>query len=240
MNIGLRAGAIPLVGMPSILAGRRIGVGSDDGLLTDRDTTRLDAEGIDLSSTKSGDKALVVLDGADPSSTMRAALQHIDPGDGTVHLLLVFPTAEYEARRHDRIAAGLTTPYTIGQLEEQARLVALRTGHEWLGPSGDEFEAIGAVGRLADCIRRVVENKGCTLIYIAPTKRSRWQRLLGGDEVAAIRRVLPASVRIVPLDIAPEPESMVAAGGISTSPRDPEGEDGTAVETEIPLRERSS
>ena len=237
-------GGVRLTGrMPSILAERVPRARSGTGLATAGESTAVDAGESGRASTKPDDRALVVLDGADPSSTLRAALQHIDLQNGRVRLLLVYPTAEYEARRRERIAAGLTTPYTIGQLEEEARLVALRTGHEWHrssggefeATSGGEFEAIGAVGRLTDCVRRVVEDNECTLIYFAPTKRSMWQRILGGDEVGALARALPASTSVVQLDTTAEPGVIVAVAGTSASSQDTAELDATAADVEIPL-----
>ena len=229
-------GGVRLTGrMPSILAERVPRARSGTGLATAGESTAVDAGESGRASTKPDDSALVVLDGADPSSTLRAALQHIDLQNGRVHLLLVYPTAEYEARRRERIAAGLTTPYTVGQLEEEARLLALRTGHEWHRSSGGEFEAIGAVGRLTDCVRRVVEDNECTLIYFAPTKRSMWQRILGGDEVGALARALPASTSVVQLDTTAEPGVIVAVAGTSASSQDTAELDATAADVEIPL-----
>lgn len=168
--------------------------------------------GVHPSASAAG-TSLVVLDPNDPSTTLRAVLQHPGVNDGDLALLVVFPTAEYQARRRARLAAGVTAPYTIDHLEMDARRIAHRAGCEWIDPTGVEFEAIGAVGRLQDCVRMVVAARGYTQVYILPPRRTVWQRILGdADSSAALTRVLPTSVTVVSVEGAVDVVSAVEDG----------------------------
>lgn len=165
---------------------------------TTADPATDDAGGTD--STASGERtALVVLDPAYPEATLRAALAHPDAA-GTVHLLTVFPTAEYEARRRDRAAAGVIAPYTVSHLETEARRLARRAGRRWLGTPGVDFEAFGAVGSTRDRVLAAVAERGYDRVFVAAPQRTIWQRLLGrADLSTAIARVLPTVVTVVPV-----------------------------------------
>ena len=146
-------------------------------------------------------RSLVVLDPNAPSTTLRAALQHPAVSEGEVHLLVVFPTAEYEARRRARIQAGVTAPYTIDHLETEAQRIAQRTGREWLAPAGIAFQPIGAVGRLRDCVWTAAEDREYTHVYVPATRRTLRQRLLGvGDNPSALAGTLPTVITVVPVD----------------------------------------
>lgn len=146
-------------------------------------------------------RSLVVLDPDSPLTTLRAALQHTEVDNGEVDLLVVFPTAEYETRRRARLESGVTAPYTIDHLEVEAERIARRAGREWLGPMGVEFEPTGAVGRLRDCVRTAVEERGYTSVYVAAPRRTLWRRLLGVEDVStALAGILPTVVTVVPVD----------------------------------------
>lgn len=145
--------------------------------------------------------SLVVLDPNDPSTTLRAVLQQHDTCEDRLTLLVVFSTAEYEARRRARVEAGVTAPYTIDHLEMDARHIADRAGREWIDPRGFGFEAMGGVGRVQDCIRRATADKAYRHVFVAESPRTVWQRLLRIEgPVAMLTRVLPTSVTTVPVD----------------------------------------
>lgn len=158
------------------------------------------------------DRSLVVLDPNAPSTALRAVLQHPAVSDGDIHLLVVFPTAEYEARRRARVQAGVTAPYTIDHLEAEAQRIAQRTGREWLDPAGIAFEPIGAVGRLRDCVRTAAEDRGYTHVYVPATRRTLRQRLLGvGDNPSTLFGILPTGITVVPVDgLLPSAENNAA------------------------------
>lgn len=159
-------------------------------------------------------RSLVVLDPDAPSTTLWAALQHPDVTDGALDLLVVLPTAEYEARRRARFEADVTAPYTIDHLEAEARRIAQRAGREWLDPIGVEFEPLGAVGRLRNSIRATVEDRGDTRVYVAAPERPIWKRVFGFEEFSAsLAGVLPTAVTVVPVDAAIDSALNVADPG---------------------------
>lgn len=146
------------------------------------------------------DKTLLVLNPADPSTTLRAALGHPETANSDLSLLVIFPTAEYEARRRARYEAGVATPYTIEHLEDEAQRIARRVGEEWLG-SADRFEARGAVGRPRDCVCAAVKELAVGRVFIPTSQRTIWQRLFGGlDLPTDLGRVLSTEVSIVSVD----------------------------------------
>lgn len=156
---------------------------------------------------------LVVLDPVDPAGTLQAALHDSATADGDLDLLLVVPTAEYERRRRDRIDAGVSGPYSIDHLEEEARRIARRAGHEVLDTEDAEFVAMGSVGRPRDRIREAVAEHGYERVYVPPERRSVLERLLGGSDLAAaLPRALPDGVTVVTAGVTVEP-----AGGESGS-----------------------
>ena len=156
-----------------------------------------------IPTTPSIGGSLVVLDPHAPSATLRAALQHPDLSHGRLSLLVVFPTAEYEARRRARLEADVTAPYTIEHLEMEARRIALRVGREWIDPTGVEFDSLGAVGRIRDSVRRVLEDREYTHVYVGRSPRTFWQRLRRvEDRSTMLTRVLPKIVTVVPVEYA--------------------------------------
>lgn len=154
---------------------------------------------------------LIVLDPDDPDTTLQAVVQDADANAAEIHVMRVFPTAEYEQRRRDRIDAGVPGPYTIEQLTNEARRIARRVGREYLGPDG--FEAMGAVGRNRDCIRRAVRTHDYDRVYVADHQHSIWQRLLGvADLSTELTRALPDVVSVVSTDdvVGPGTDESVA------------------------------
>lgn len=147
------------------------------------------------------DSVLVVLDAADPDTTLRAVIQEVDVAATTVDLLAVYPTAEYEKRRQDRLEAGVPGPYTLDHLAEEARRIARRVGREYLGADADDYEAMGAVGDKRACIRRTVQDAAYRRIYVAERSRSLWQRLLGVETISTeLARTLPDVVSVVTVE----------------------------------------
>lgn len=193
------------------------------------DDEGLEPDGTDPLTTKSPavDRSLVVLDPDAASTTLRATLKHREVVDGALHLLVVFPTAEYDARRRARLEASVTAPYTIDHLEAEARRIAQQAGREWLDPAGVAFEPMGAVGRLRDCVQTAVEDRGSTHVFVAATRRTLRQRLLGvEDRSAMLAKVLPAEVTVVPVAGALDSASNAVDGGASRPGRGLGGVDG--------------
>lgn len=150
------------------------------------------------------DSILVVLDPDDPATTHRAILHDAVVTGGDLHLLVAFPTAEYEARRRARMAAGVPGPYTIDHLAMEGRRIAQRVGREWLGSDGPNFQVTGTVGKLHDCVRDAVREYGHTRVYVAALQRSLWQRLLGDTDMSpALARVLPDHVTVISINSVP-------------------------------------
>lgn len=144
-------------------------------------------------------RVLVVLNPDDPDTTLQAVVRETGTSDAEFHLLVVFPTAEYEARRRARIDAGVTAPYTLDSLAEEGRRIARRVGRGYLGPDG--IEPMGAVGDTPDCIRRAVQTDDYSRIYVTERPHSIWQRLLGVETLSAeLTRVLPDVVSVVTVD----------------------------------------
>lgn len=153
-------------------------------------------------------RILVVLDPDDPETTLRAVVREVDPATTEFHLLLVYPTTEYEARRHARLDAGVPGSYTIDHFAEEARRVAQRVGDEYLGADAVGSEALGAVGRTPDCVRRVVRDADYSRVYVARESRSIWQRLLGDEHLsAALVRALPDIVSVVTVETVLEADT---------------------------------
>lgn len=151
-------------------------------------------------------KVLVVLTPDNPEASLRTALSHPSTATEIVDVILVFPTKEYEQRRRARIAGGISTPYTVDHLAEEAQHIAQRVGCEFLGMVGVDFQAVGGVGRTRDLVVDAVRDHGYTRIYVASPRQTLWERLLGTDDMAAsIARVLPAGVAVVPLSLEDDP-----------------------------------
>lgn len=190
-----------------------------DASHVDGEGTRPGVTGPLATRDPAADRSLVVLDPDIASTTLRATLEHPEVNDGDLHLLVVFPTAEYEARRRARLEANVTAPYTIDHLEAEARRIAQQAGRAWLDPAGVAFEPMGAVGRLRDCVQTAVEDRGPTHVFVASTQRTFWQRLLGvEDRSAMLAEVLPAVVTVVPVDGALDPAANVVDGGAIADP----------------------
>lgn len=148
---------------------------------------------------------LVVLDPDDPETTLRAVVREADPVVTAFHLLLVYPTAEYEARRRARHDAGAPGPYTIDHLAEEARRVAERLGRAYLADAAG-VEALGAVGGTRDCVRRAARDTECSRVYVAEDSRSIWQRLLGVERLSMeLSEMLPDVVSVVSLEEVADP-----------------------------------
>lgn len=141
---------------------------------------------------------LVVLDFDDPATTLRAVMGDPATIDAEFHLLMVVPMAEYEARRRARIDAGVTGPYTVDHLTEEAHDIAQRVGCEYLDTDGAGFEAIGAVGRTRDYVSKAVRTHDYGRVYVAERPRPVWQRLLGVKDLPTeLVRALPDVVTVV-------------------------------------------
>ncbi|MFB6132707.1 MAG: hypothetical protein ABEJ44_04805 [Halanaeroarchaeum sp.] len=135
---------------------------------------------------------LVVLDPENPDGTLENVLRHPDLVDRELHFLLVYPTKEYETRRRARIEVGVTSPYAITHLEDEARRRALHLGYQWLGTKDGTVFAFGRVGPIPDQVRDIVEKYGYDQVYLDPKPRSIWQRVLGRiDEATSLARTLP-------------------------------------------------
>lgn len=146
-------------------------------------------------------RSLVVLDPDHPEASLRAAFGHLGSKDGAIDLLVVCPMERFEARREELLEAGATAPYAVSDLEAEARRVAWRTGHQWLAPLGVEFEALGAVGGVTDCVRLIAEDRGSTRVFVEVPRRTLRQRLRGvADRATALGEALPEEVDVVPLD----------------------------------------
>lgn len=147
------------------------------------------------------DSILVVLNPDDPAATLRAVMRDPATINAKFHLIVVFPTAEYEARRQARIDAGITGPYTIDHLIDEARSIALRVGRTYLDTDDGGFEAMGAVGRTRDRVNEAVQNHDYGRVYAAERPRPAWQRLLGVGRLSTeLVRVLPDVVTVVSVD----------------------------------------
>lgn len=151
-------------------------------------------------SPADGDRGLVLLDPDHPERTVRGALRDPATLAGVLTLLFVYPTAEYEARRRARAAAGVPGEYTIGHLETAAELRARTVGRDWLSAAGHEYAARGAVGRVRDCVVGAVVAEGYTRVYVDDVRPRWWQRLLGAESLAAtLERSLPPEVAVLPV-----------------------------------------
>lgn len=147
------------------------------------------------------DPILVVLDTDDPETTLQAVVEETDAAAAAFHVLMVFPTAEYEERRRARVDAGVPGPYTIEHLTEDARRIAQRVGREYLGPDAEGFEAMGAVGGKRDCIRKAARTHEYRRVYVAEQPHSIWQQLLGAEDLSTeLTRALPDVVSVVSVD----------------------------------------
>lgn len=149
---------------------------------------------------------LVVLDADDPEPTLQAVIEETDAATTEIHLLAVYPTAEYEARRHTRCDAGVPGPYTLDQLAEEARRVAQRVGREYLGPDPNGLDAMGAVGGTRECVRRAVHEADYSRVYVAERSRSFWQRLVGVETISTeLADLLPDVVSVEAVEDVPAP-----------------------------------
>lgn len=167
----------------------------------------------------STDSILVVLDADDPDTTLRAVIKETDVASTTVHLLAVYPTAEYEKRRRDRLEAGVPGPYTLDHLADEARRVARRAGREYLGSDPAAYEAMGAVGDKPDCIRRTAQDADYRRIFVAEHSQSIWQQLLGVESISTeVTRTLPDVVSVVAVNdvLDDRTDNMDADTGLDT------------------------
>jgi hypothetical protein len=190
--------------MPTELSAARNGRtnATDAADAHETDESAIETERDDVAAGRS----LVVLDPDHPETSLRAAFEHLDASDGALDLLVVYPMERFEARREELLEAGATAPYAVSDLETEARRVAWRTGHDWLAPLGVEFEAIGAVGRVRDCVRLIADDRGCARVYVESPRRTRWQRLRGvADRATALDGALPGTVTVVSIDGDAEP-----------------------------------
>jgi hypothetical protein len=155
-------------------------------------------------------RSLVVLDPDHPEASLRAAFGHLGSNERALDLLVVYPMERFEERREELLEAGATAPYAVSDLEAKARRVAWRAGHDWLAPMGVEFDALGAVGRVRDCVRTVAEERGHARVYVEVPGRTFWQRLRGVvDRATALGDALPGDVTVVPVDGAVESDGDV-------------------------------
>lgn len=159
---------------------------------------------------------LVVLDPDDPRQAIRAALRDPAIDSGSVDLLLVFPTVEFEQRWQTRRAAGVTAPYAIDQLEEEARLTADRIGREFLDKSGRNYAVRTGVGRTRDFVLDALRAREYVRLYLATPRRRLWQRLLR-------RPIVPAWL----VDALPDRSTVVWVTGREVPP-------GVGVPEDIP------
>lgn len=88
------------------------------------------------------------------------------------HLLLVYPTAEYEARRGARLDADVPGSYTMDQFAEEAGRVAQRVGNEYLGADAVGFEASvpSAARATASGMRSVTPNSAGSTSSRSPAR----------------------------------------------------------------------
>lgn len=167
-------------------------------------------------------RVLVVLDPDDPETPLRAIIREADPTTTEFHLLLVYPTAEYEARRGARLDADVPGSYTIDHLAEEARRVAQRVGNEYLGADAVGFEALGAVGRTRDCVRHAVRDAEYSRVYLVEESRSIWQQFLGTERLSAVlARTLPAVVSVVTVEDVLEASTDDPECEVVKGPREP-------------------
>jgi hypothetical protein len=180
------------------------------------DETDESAIGIEREDVPTAGRSLVVLDPDHPEASLRAAFGHLGANDRAFDLLVVYPMARFEARREELLEAGATAPYAVSDLEAEARQLAWRVGHHWLAPLGVEFEALGAVGRVHDCVRLVVAEREHARVYVEVPERTLWQRLRGvADRATALGDALSTDVSVVSVDGAAEPDAD-ATGVIDT------------------------
>jgi hypothetical protein len=184
--------------MPTELSAARNGrTNATEPHQSDEDTIDIEL----VADATTAGRSLIVLDPDAPAASLRAAFGHLGPKDGAVDLLVVYPMARFEARREELLEAGATAPYAVSDLEAEARRVAWRAGHDWLAPMDVEFEALGAVGEVTDCVRQVVEGGGHTRVYVEVPGRTFWQRLRGvADRATALGDALSTDVTVVPVD----------------------------------------
>lgn len=186
--------------MPTELSAAR------NGRTNTADADESDEDSIEIepaAETTATGRSLVVLDAEHPEASLRAAFGHLGASDGALDLLVVYPMARFEARREELLEAGATAPYDVSDLEAKARRVAWRAGHDWLAPLGVEFEALGAVGEVTDCVRMVVAERGNACVYAEVPRRTLWQRLRGvADRATALGDALPNDVGVVTLGVA--------------------------------------
>lgn len=147
--------------------------------------------------TSQDERTLVVLNSASPEAILDIEPDARSIPDPAVDLMLVYPTAEYESRRRARIEAGVTTPYTVEHLEDEARRTAAGVGRKWLDSEPASIDAYGGVGRLADRVNDVVRDRGHSIVYTDYTPPTRWQRLFGVSDVSRkLAETLPDDVDI--------------------------------------------
>ncbi|MDX1747051.1 MAG: hypothetical protein R3324_14030 [Halobacteriales archaeon] len=148
------------------------------------------------------ERVLIVLNPGDPVGTVRSVLREVDPSNVGCHLLLVYPTAEYEARRRGRIETGVNAPYTIDHLADEARQTAARVGKDWIDGIGADFEAMGYVGRTRDAVLGAARRYHYDRIYVPRSNPSIWSRILSSDPLPdELGRALPAVVKIISVSV---------------------------------------
>lgn len=147
------------------------------------------------------DRVLVVLTPENPEESLKNALAEPTMVPDSADVILVLPTAEYEARRRARIEAGVDSPYSIDQLAEEARAIAKRVGCEYLGLVGVDFEAIGGVGRTRDLVIDAVRENEYTKVFVSSPRRTIWQRLLGSEETTTDIASGLQGIEVVPVPV---------------------------------------
>lgn len=181
-----------LSGGPSIqIEPQQSGVTSEEYTMTNNTPTAI---------TSQNERTLVVLNSASPEAILDCVVDTRSIPDSAVDLILVYPTAEYESRRRARIDAGVTTPYTIEHLEEDARRTADRMGREWIDSETVSVGAYGGVGRVADRVNEVVRDRGHSVVCADNTMPTRWQQLFGAIDISRkLAEKLPCDTEIRPI-----------------------------------------
>lgn len=149
---------------------------------------------------------LVAVDGTGTNAhVMEAAIERAEREDGSLVVVHVIPTAEYEARqRAVRSIGGLTNDgftYGITQARDEARDIADRAAREAIGTRAVPYTAVGAVGKLVPMILASAAEHGAETVVLGDVG-SWWRRLLGRSDRKMTRGFDGAIVR-VPRPAAP-------------------------------------
>lgn len=172
--------------------------------------------------TSNSERTLVVLNSASPEAILEIVLDARRIPDSEIDLMVVYPTAEYEARRRARLEAGVTTPYTVEHLAEDAQRTADRVGREWIDSDTVQLGAYGGVGRVEDRVNEVVRDRGHSVVYADYRPPTRWQQLFGVVDVSrTLGETLPAetAVRSVSDLRPPAGDSLLPASEGESIPR---------------------